>query len=537
MAIEYVDATKLDASLAYTANRIRAKTGGSSALNFDLANETGFGNDVDAIPSGGGGGDDGKPVKLIDYDGTVLYSYTTTEFAALTALPANPTHTGLTAQGWNWTLADAKTYVASYGMLTIGQMYNTSDGKTRLYLSVQPDALTVSFRANRPLTGNLDWGDGTVESRTTSTMTHTYAAAGDYVVVINCDVYPSATSLSSYESAGFRQALTKVEIGNKVLISDIFTNCISLMSITIPSGVTAIGGTAFQYCTSLTSITIPSGVTSIGTSAFTNCISLTSAAISSGITSIGSNTFQYCTSLTSITIPSSVTSIGTSAFANCISLTSIMIPSGITSIGNNAFQYCTSLMSITIPSGVTSIGTYAFQYCISLTSVTISSGVTAIGGNAFSNCISLTSITIPNSVTSIGTYAFYYCISLTSVTIPSSVTSLGNYTFTNCISLTSITIPSGVTSIGNSTFRYCASLTSAIIPSSVTSIDSNAFQYCGLLSALVLKPSSPPAAGSSAFAYIPKDCVIHVPAGSLAAYTSASNYPSSSTYTYVEDPA
>lgn len=54
MAIEYVDATKLDNSLAYTANRIRAKTGGSSALNFDLANETGFGDDVDAIPSGGG---------------------------------------------------------------------------------------------------------------------------------------------------------------------------------------------------------------------------------------------------------------------------------------------------------------------------------------------------------------------------------------------------------------------------------------------------------------------------------------------------
>ena len=52
MAIEYVDATQLDNALSYTADRIRAKTGSSSALDFDLANETGFGDDVDAIPTG-----------------------------------------------------------------------------------------------------------------------------------------------------------------------------------------------------------------------------------------------------------------------------------------------------------------------------------------------------------------------------------------------------------------------------------------------------------------------------------------------------
>ena len=44
-------------------------------------------------------------VYFIDYDGTILHDYTETEAQALEALPANPTHTGLTSQGWNWTLA------------------------------------------------------------------------------------------------------------------------------------------------------------------------------------------------------------------------------------------------------------------------------------------------------------------------------------------------------------------------------------------------------------------------------------------------
>lgn len=39
---------------------------------------------------------------------------------------------------------------------------------------------------------------------------------------------------------------------------------------------------------------------------------------------------------------------------------------------------------------------------------------------------------------------------------------------------------------------------------------------------------------SSAWTNIPTTCIIYVPTGSLAAYTSAANYPDSSTYTYEE---
>ena len=61
-----------------------------------------------------------KDVNFRDYDGTIVASYSAADFANLTALPANPSHDGLTAQGWNWTLVKAKAYVAKYGRLEIG---------------------------------------------------------------------------------------------------------------------------------------------------------------------------------------------------------------------------------------------------------------------------------------------------------------------------------------------------------------------------------------------------------------------------------
>ena len=99
-----------DTDLTSVANAIRAKGGTSAPLEFP----SGFVNAIDAIPTGSVSVPR-KDVIFIDYDGTVLYAYTAAEFAQLTEMPANPSHEGLTAQGWNWSLADAKAYVAKYG--------------------------------------------------------------------------------------------------------------------------------------------------------------------------------------------------------------------------------------------------------------------------------------------------------------------------------------------------------------------------------------------------------------------------------------
>ena len=127
-----------------------------------------------------------------------------------------------------------------------------------------------------------------------------------------------------------------------------------LASITIPQGVTSIGGSAFYYCTSLASITIPQGVTSIGTFAFYYCTSLASITIPQGVTSIGGYAFSNCTSLASITIPQGVTSIGSSAFGligtNTAGSVITMLDSTPPTLASNAFQSA-HISKIIVPQG------------------------------------------------------------------------------------------------------------------------------------------------------------------------------------------
>ena len=226
----------------------------------------------------------------------------------------------------------------------------------------------------------------------------------------------------------------------------------------------------------ITTVTIESGVTSIGNSAFYNCTNLASITIPSSVTSIGNNAFIMCSKLASITIPSSVTTIGNNAFAGCTSMESITIPSSVTTIGVSAFGGCTKMESFNVAEGNANYAsedgvlfnktkTTIVSYPAGKTAITyeIPASVTTIGNNAFEDCTNLTSITIPANVTSIGDDAFYYCTSLTSITIPASVTAIGARAFCYCTSLTSITIPANVTSIGDGAFIACSKLASVIV--------------------------------------------------------------------------
>ena len=267
-------------------------------------------------------------------------------------------------------------------------------------------------------------------------------------------------------------------------------------------------------------------------------------------TSIADYAFDDCTGLTSITIPNSVTEIGIYAFSSCTGLTSIVIPNSVTSIANYAFENCTGLTSVTIPDSVISIGNQtfyntpwynnqpdgivyagkvAYRYKGTMpenTSITFEDGTLGIVDNAFENCTGLTSVTIPDSLISIGNYAFYYCTGLTSVTIPNSVISIGDMVFYNCTGLTSIVIPNSVISIGDSAFYYCTGLTSIVIPNSVTSISDYAFYYCNKLTSLTINAITPPTLGGSSAFSSTNDCPIYVPAESVNAYKTASNWSS-----------
>ena len=433
-----------------------------------------------------------------------------------------------------------------------------TDGKTHIWIHIDEDCpsnrLKFTLRFGQTVANGVrvDWGDNsaieTISGTTVTDHNHTYAAGGDYEIVLDAvsgsAVFSGASNYSIIGSTASTNAYARTRIRKVVLGDDVtaigtyvFYYCYALTSIVIPDGVTSIGAYAFHSCYSLTSIKIPDGVTSINGSTFYNCYSLTSVSIPDTVASIGGSAFVGCRSLTTITIPDSVTSIGNTAFSGCYALSTFTIPSGVTSIENNTFQNCYVLSSIIIPNTVTSMGNSVFSGCQALQSITIPNTVTSMGSNVFQNCYTLTSITLPeNVVSSTWSYAFQNCYGLTSITIPDGNTAIGTSVFYGCSSLTSASIPDSVTSIGNTAFRDCHCLISITIPENVTSIGTSAFQNCYGLGRLRFEPTTPPTvAAATAFTNVPTDCVISVPVGSLAAYTSAANYPSSSTYTYIEE--
>ena len=350
-----------------------------------------------------------KAVNFRDYDGTVLYSYTVDEAAALTELPPLPEHSGLICQGWNWSLDDIK---AMDRAVEIGAMYITDDGKTRIYMHLEDGRTSPMLGCCPNGTVTVDWGDGTEPDTLTGTSTstvkwtptHEYSAAGDYVIKLTVS---GSVSFAGSDSSNQNSNLLRYSSGADTR-NQVYQSAIQKVEI---------GGS---------------------------------------ITSIRDNAFSSCYSLSSITIPDSVTSIGSSAFGDCSSLSSITIPDSVTSIGGDAFYRCSSLSAISIPNSVTQIGNYAFAYCYSMSAISISNSVTSIGGSAFYYCSSLSSISIPNSVTSISDSVFHSCSSMSAISIPNGVTQIGNYAFQSCSSLSSISIPNSVTSIGGSAFSYCS---------------------------------------------------------------------------------
>lgn len=150
-----------------------------------------------------------------------------------------------------------------------------------------------------------------------------------------------------------------------------FSGCENLTSITIPEGVTTIGGHIVDRCGNLESLIIPEGVTNIDKDAFYNCGGLKTAGPIGGDynyqfgwkTAIPGFAFTRLSSLTSIVIPESVTAIGSSAFRSCSGLTGITIPEGVTTIGSSAFYCCYDLRKAVIPDTVAEIGSSAFLGC------------------------------------------------------------------------------------------------------------------------------------------------------------------------------
>ena len=327
-----------------------------------------------------GGGDTPEAplsdVNFYDYDGKRVASYTAADFAALDAMPANPSHQGLTAQGWNWSLSDAKAYVAKYGRLIIGQQYITDDGKTRLYINIatkgrmSPSIYWTQTAANGVI---INWGDGSAEETVAGTgdksLSHTYALPGEYVIILevsdgNAELGNSnnISVLGDNSNANkiYLNMLKKAEIGDNIeMLASSFRES-GIRQITITQGMELPSNT-FNL-TKLEYITIHEGSTTIGTGTFNSNDKIKAVSLPNGIISVGSSCFALLSPEESPTLPDTMTGIANSCF-NGLTSSSLTIPDGITSIGTSSFINCVNLAILTIPASVTTISATAFSSC------------------------------------------------------------------------------------------------------------------------------------------------------------------------------
>ena len=229
------------------------------------------------VVSGGGSPDppaEKLGVTLYDYDGTIIAGYTAAEFAAVSALPDPPEHEFLTFAGWSYSLTEAKSYAAAYGRLDIGAMYRVTDGKTRLFITLNDGRLAPTLGLGVDGSVDVDWGDGTAHETLTGTDTtvpvflqHTYTVPGDYVIAITtgneseaalvaCENGLSALLIKSSAETGdesntYRNAIKSVYIGDASIGDNAFFECFTLSSVVIPDSVTSIGDSAFGWCRGL----------------------------------------------------------------------------------------------------------------------------------------------------------------------------------------------------------------------------------------------------------------------------------------------
>lgn len=427
-----------------------------------------------------------KQVNFIDYDGTILHSYTAQEANALTELPSNPSHTGLTAQGWNWTLAQIKAQLTADADMPIivGQMYVTTSGANEIDITLD-DSKALSLYLNIAVNGtvSVNWGDGSsAETMTGSSYTtsvsklHTYAQIGDYTISINVTNGGMAFYSSSADNGGVLQVYT----GTYPSQGKFFSNAITAIR--------------------------------IGNS-----------------TQIGNNAFHR-TSTKYITIPSNITSIGTYSFAHIANVPAVIIPSGVTTIPDHGIHNNTFMKYASLPYDLTTIGSYAFGYSYGMKTIMIPKNVTTIDTYAYQGCVMIRHFKFPNSVSTISSYVLQNVYFSYEYILPSNITTINSYAFQNNYSLKKINIPNGVTTIAAYAFQNCHSLYEITIPATVTSIGDRAFQNCWATQKFHILATTPPSLYSSSVFNLFGNAKIYVPLSAVDTYKSASTWSSLASY-------
>lgn len=266
------------------------------------------------------------------------------------------------------------------------------------------------------------------------------------------------------------------------------------------------------------------------------------------VVGINHASFLHNTNLTNLQLPEVLQNIKSSSFYLCMNLQSLSIPNGVTIIPDSMAMWCRSLNSLSLGENMTSIGKYSFYGCSSLSKIVLPSTVTAIDDNAFGDCTNVKKLTIGDSNSTLnlgknGSYGvfsglpidtlyigknlsydtsnaqyapFYSNNTLKHLTIGNQVLDFPDASLATKTTLTDLYIGDGLKEIPS--FNSCVNLKKLTLGAGLTSIPT--FAACEQIDTIYIRSTTPQAAEEfTNKIYV--NCVLKVPAGSLAAYKSA----------------
>lgn len=160
----------------------------------------------------------------------------------------------------------------------------------------------------------------------------------DSVIELCDSAFDSCIDLKQID---FNEGLIKV--GNYC-----FQSCWFLNSVSFPKSLKIIESYAFDECIRLKEILFNGDIEHIGAYAFSET-SVVSVSLPEGLTFLGNCLFSNCYSLIYVDLPSTLKHIGAHSFSNCKKLRYILIPENVESVGPNAFEECSNIEVVILP--------------------------------------------------------------------------------------------------------------------------------------------------------------------------------------------
>lgn len=501
-------------------------------------------------------------VFIRDPYGNLIAEYIKDEFLLLDAYPTAPTLSGLTFQEYNWTLTDAKNYVRNYGWLDIGATYKPTSNLTEIDIIVDK---VSGYNVILNMNGTINWGDGTSDTGSTSTTSHTYTDYGKYTITCSGTINTTTASVGLFGNLNSTLKVVEIRLGTSITILGdyVFGNLTLLKSVIIPNTITAINQYAFNICTFVDNLILPSSLTSIGNYAFTQNRSQTYISMSNSITSMGQNLFASLNNLRRVCLPdnSNLTTFGQNGFNTNYGIETIVVPNSITTLAYSGMYNCPNLKNLVLGNAITSILNSAIgSNSLQELNITSSNTIT-IGGNSaiavpnakkikitcpsliiqygytFRGNSSVKEIILPNNVTiNAGLqYLFSGNYMLEKINIPSTITNLGASSFQNCYHLKiDVELPSGITAIDNYLFDSCYKIPSFTALGKITSVGTSAFSNCYACLKYNFShcDTVPTLSATNAFNNINKNAQIIVPESLYETWIATTNWVSYANYIY-----